>query len=50
MPSSVAEWLLQSHRIVSFYGNPRSPWMGILGALPPGRMLRRLELQALEYE
>ncbi len=50
MPSSVVEGLLPSHRIVSFYGNPRSPRMGILGALPPERMLRRLELQALEYE
>jgi len=41
--------LLPGHRIVSFYGNPRSTRMGILGALPPDEMLRRLEVQARSY-
>jgi hypothetical protein len=41
--------LLPDHRIVSFYGNPRSAAMGILGALPPDEMLRRLRAQADEY-
>ncbi len=54
-PSDVAgrgkpEGLLPGHRIVTFYGNPLSPRMGILGALPPGEMVQRLKAQAREYE
>jgi hypothetical protein len=41
--------LLPTHRIVTFYGNPRSARMGILGALPPDSMLGRLRAQADEY-
>jgi hypothetical protein len=44
-----AAGLLPGHRIVSFYGNPRSARMGILGALPPDSMLKRLRAQAAEY-
>jgi hypothetical protein len=42
--------LLPHHRIVSFYGNPRSTRMGILGALPPNEMLARLHVQARAYQ
>ena len=34
--------LLPGHRIVAFYGNPRSAKLGILGALPPAIMLEEL--------
>ncbi len=42
--------LLPGHRIVSFYGNPRSARMGILGAIPPNEMLDRLHEQARAYQ
>jgi hypothetical protein len=45
-----AKGLLPDHRIVTYYGNPRSAGMGILGALPPQEMLARLRAQAAEYE
>lgn len=35
--------LLPHHRIVAYYGNPRSKQMGILGELPPEQMLARLD-------
>lgn len=35
--------LLPHHRIVAYYGNPRSRQMGILGELPPEQMLTRLD-------
>ncbi len=38
-----ADALLPSHRIVAFYGNPRSTRMGILGELPPTEMMARLD-------
>jgi hypothetical protein len=41
--------LLPRHRIVGFYGNPLSARMGILGALPPAAMLKRLSEQAAAY-
>lgn len=41
--------LLPGHRIVSFYGNPRSPRMGILGRLPPDRLIEHLRTQASAY-
>lgn len=41
--------LLPEHRIVSFYGNPRSARMGILGQLPRDSLLRRLREQAAAY-
>jgi hypothetical protein len=52
-PFAVAEaqqaGLLPGYRIVSFYGNPRSARMGILGALARDSMIRRLHAQAAEY-
>jgi hypothetical protein len=47
---SSPEGLLPAHRIVTYYGNPRSSRMGILGALPAREMLARLRDQAAEYE
>jgi hypothetical protein len=38
--------LLPGHRIVAYYGNPLSKRMGILGALPPDEMLKKLERTA----
>lgn len=35
--------ILPAHRIVAFYGNPLSKRMGILGELPPDKMLARLD-------
>jgi hypothetical protein len=35
--------ILPDKRIVAFYGNPLSKRMGILGALPPERMLAKLD-------
>lgn len=35
--------LLPYHRIVAFYGNPRSTRMGVLGELPPEQMMDKLE-------
>jgi hypothetical protein len=35
--------ILPDKRIVAFYGNPLSKRMGILGALPPDRMLAKLD-------
>lgn len=41
--------LLPASRVVTYYGNPLSARMGILGELPPDLMLRRLEEQAREW-
>ena len=41
--------LLPSNRVVTYYGNPLSARMGILGELPPDLMLRRLDEQAREW-
>jgi hypothetical protein len=35
--------ILPAHRIVAFYGNPLSKKMGILGELPPDKMLERFD-------
>ena len=42
--------LMPAHRIVAYYGNPLSKRMGIMGALPPAKMLARLAEQAAEYQ
>ncbi len=42
-PQPLPGSILPGHRIVAFYGNPFSPKMGILGALPPQAMLARLD-------
>lgn len=41
--------LLPHHRIVAFYGNPRSTRMGILGELPPEAMMARLDTVAADW-
>ncbi len=41
--------LLPASRVVAFYGNPRSTRMGILGELPPGQMLAKLDGIAKEW-
>jgi hypothetical protein len=41
--------LLPEHRIVAYYGNPRSRQMGVLGQLPREEMLQRLEQTAVEW-
>lgn len=48
-PATPVSGLLPAHRIVSFYGNPRSARMGILGELPPDTLLHRLRAQAAAY-
>ncbi|MGH7476278.1 MAG: hypothetical protein ACRELD_08310 [Longimicrobiales bacterium] len=45
LPGSV----LPARRIIAFYGNPRSTRMGILGELPPERMLARLDTIAAAW-
>jgi hypothetical protein len=41
--------ILPHSRIVAFYGNPLSTRMGILGALPPERMLAKLDTVVAEW-
>jgi hypothetical protein len=41
--------ILPTHRIVAFYGNPFSPRMGILGALPPDQMLAKLDTEVAAW-
>jgi hypothetical protein len=41
--------LLPEHRIIAYYGNPRSTRMGILGQVPPDSMLPRLEQVAMRW-
>ena len=41
--------ILPHARIVAFYGNPLSKRMGILGALPPERMLAKLDTVVAEW-
>lgn len=42
--------LLPSHRVIAFYGNPRSTRMGILGQIPPAAMMAQLEETAAEWQ
>lgn len=42
--------LLPRHRVIAFYGNPRSRRMGILGEVPPAEMMARLERVAAAWE
>lgn len=44
------QWLLPNDRIVSYYGNPLSRFMGILGEYPPQVMLQKLNQQAEVYQ
>jgi hypothetical protein len=41
--------LLPDHRIIAYYGNPRSTRMGIMGQVPPDSMLPRLEKVAMAW-
>lgn len=49
-PDERALAILPRRRIVAFYGNPRSTRMGILGELPPDRMLQRLDQEVAAWE
>ena len=42
-PTPLPGSILPDRRIVAFYGNPLSKRMGILGALPPEKMLAKLD-------
>lgn len=44
------EYLLPTHRILSFYGFPGEVNMGVLGEYDMATLLERLEAQAAEYE
>jgi hypothetical protein len=48
-PDSLPGSLLPEHRIIAYYGNPRSTRMGIMGQVPPDSMLPRLEKVAMEW-
>lgn len=48
-PMSLPGSILPHSRIVAFYGNPLSKRMGILGALPPERMLAKLDTVVAEW-
>jgi len=41
---------LTTHRVVSYYGNPLAPQMGVLGEYPPDEVIRRLRAQAAAYQ
>ena len=41
---------LDVHRVVSYYGNPLSPQMGIVGEHEPDELIRRLRAQAAVYQ
>ena len=49
-PSASRPISLENERIVAFYGNPRSPDMGILGELPPEEMLAQLDREVEAWE
>jgi hypothetical protein len=42
--------ILPSQRIVSYYGNPLSSNMGVLGEMPPEKLFPRLRTQAEAYQ
>ena len=42
--------LLPSHRIISFYGHPSTPTMGVLGSGTKEELLVRLQQQAAEFQ
>ena len=49
-PTPLPGSVLPGCRIVAFYGNPLSTRMGIMGALPPDKMLAKLDSQARTFE
>jgi len=48
-PAPLPGSLLPTHRIVAYYGNPKSTRMGILGQIAPAEMLSRLERTATQW-
>ena len=50
MPAPLPGSLLPGHRIVTYYGNPLSKRMGILGEIEVNDMLTRLERTAAEWQ
>jgi hypothetical protein len=50
MPAPLPGSLLPAHRIVTYYGNPLSKRMGILGEIEVNEMLARLERTAAEWQ
>ena len=48
-PEPLPGALLPEHRIIAYYGNPRSTRMGIMGQIPPDSMLPRLEEVATRW-
>lgn len=49
LPPARADAVYPAHRIIAFYGNPKSTRMGILGELPPAQMLDSLERAAAAW-
>ncbi|MCC7370743.1 MAG: hypothetical protein IT306_20145 [Chloroflexi bacterium] len=49
LPPALPGAVLPAKRIVSYYGNPLSSGMGILGELPPEKLFPRLKQQADGY-
>jgi hypothetical protein len=48
LPEPAGGWL-PTYRIVSYYGNPLAPNMGVLGQYPPAEAMARLRAQAAAY-
>lgn len=48
-PTPLPGSILPDTRIIAFYGNPLSKRMGILGAIPPERMLAKLDTVVAEW-
>jgi hypothetical protein len=49
-PPALGGSILPERRIIAFYGNPLSKRMGILGELPPDKMLERLDKVMAEWQ
>ena len=49
LPPPLPNSVLPARRVVSYYGNPLSSGMGILGEMPPERLFPRLRTQADAY-
>ena len=50
LPPPLPGSVLPTRRIVSYYGNPLSSAMGVLGEQPPEKLFPRLRAQAEAYE
>src|SRR4051812_399239 len=49
-PTPAAGAIVPQKRIIAFYGNPLSKKMGVLGELPPGQMLNKLDEIIAEWK